>query len=181
MSRQQYQTVNAQWPDKLPPLTAQEAVAAVKRLWRFAMKRPLPTRRWRFTSGNRYNNLYRGIINPERGWHDLVHHVSHRCHARLYPGEKAHDEFGRHAFLEKQMIQHVIASGWLDGKLRRDRPAKPKPDVRAIRHQRVVARIEAWESKRKRAETALRKLRRQRRYYEGARGIEYLGAMERPA
>lgn len=45
------------------------------------------------------------------------------------------------------------------------RPAKPKPAIREVRAARVAERIKAWEAKRKRADTALRKLRRQARYY----------------
>ena len=41
-------------------------------------------------------------------------------------------------------------------------------DLRAKRHAQVVARIETWEAKLRRAERALRKLRAQRRYYERA-------------
>lgn len=45
------------------------------------------------------------------------------------------------------------------------RPAKSKPDIRDVRAARVAARLKAWQTKRKRAETAIRKLRRQARYY----------------
>jgi hypothetical protein len=45
------------------------------------------------------------------------------------------------------------------------RETKPKPDLRTVRAARVAARIKSWTTKRKRAETALRKLRRQARYY----------------
>lgn len=161
-----YSGVNGTWPAELPPLTGQEAIAAAKRLWRFALKRPLRVTRWQVTSGNRRNRILAGKVNPDRGWHDLVHHISHRVHYRLHPGAKPHDGMGRHAFIERELIQHVVESGWLTGKLRR--PAKPKPvvDARAVRYGRVLARITAWEGKAKRAENALKKLRRQRAYYE---------------
>lgn len=45
---------------------------------------------------------------------------------------------------------------------------KPPVDVRAWRYARVLAREKAWTRRLKRAETALRALRRQRRYYERA-------------
>lgn len=171
-----YETVNASWPAgthdgcDLKP-TPQEAMAAARRLWRFAMKRP-----WRgpvrLTSGKRYTRIRRGVlyVNPDHcgmGWHQLVHSMSHRCAFRLYPGKKPHSP--QHAFLEKEMIQHVITSGWLEGKLRRPEKVKPAVDLQEVRHQRVLARVKAWEAKRKRAETALRKLRRQVRYYAARR------------
>lgn len=168
-----YESVNAVWPEgtregrDLKP-TPQEAMSAARRLWRLAMKRP-----WRgkveLTTGNRYTRIRRGVlyVNPDHcgmGWHQLIHSLSHRCAFRLYPGKKPHSP--QHAFLEREMIAHVVRSGWLDGKLRR--PEKPAPqvvDVRQQRQQRVLDRIAKWEAKRKRAETALRKLRRQRAYY----------------
>lgn len=161
-----YATVNGSWPEgKLPPLTGPEAITAVKLLFRFAMKRPLRrTTPFKLTSGNRWTSIYYGRINPERGWHDLVHAVSHFCHRRLYPGVKPHDDLGRHAFLEREMIDYVVKAGWLDGKL------KPEPkaaaDVRTIRYQRTLDGLARWQSKLKRATTALAKLRRQKAYYE---------------
>jgi hypothetical protein len=38
--------------------------------------------------------------------------------------------------------------------------------MKALRHKRVLERIETLERKKRRAETALRKLNRQRAYYE---------------
>src|SRR5215831_12252437 len=81
-----YASVNGAWPTNLPPITDQEAVALVKRLYRFAMKRPLkiPVK---ITTGNRETWVRRGVfyVNPKNrtalqaGWHDMVHSVSHYC------------------------------------------------------------------------------------------------------
>jgi hypothetical protein len=69
-----------------------------------------------------------------------------------------------------RLIKEVIRRGWLDGKLRSEpKPAAPAPalaDIRAERQKRIEERIARWESKKRRAETALRKLRKSRRYYE---------------
>src|SRR5262245_40179333 len=46
--------------------------------------------------------------------------------------------------------------------------AKPVIDVTAVRATRVAARIKGWETKLKRAETALKKLRKQQKYYARA-------------
>jgi hypothetical protein len=68
------------------------------------------------------------------------------------------------------MIQYVVGSGWLEGKLKRaERPAKPAPTVEeraAAKLQNLAVRIKRWESKQRRAETALTKLNRQRRRLE---------------
>lgn len=61
------------------------------------------------------------------------------------------------------MIEEVVARGWLN-----PQPAKVKPerDLRAERHKKLLARLSKWESKLSRAETAIRKLKRQIAYYE---------------
>jgi hypothetical protein len=171
-----YQSVNGQWPaGDLPVPTEQEAVAAVKRLYRLVMKKPLRLRT-KITSGRRYTYARRGVMHVNAkghyfgGWRDLVHDLSHHCHYRLHPGHKPHDGRGTHAWIERQMIEHVVNSGWLDGKLRREPKAKPVVDMKAVRHQRALASVKRWEAKLKRAETALRKLRRQARYYERQAG-----------
>lgn len=187
-----YATVNALWPEgtnegrDLVP-TAQEAVTACKRLYRFAMGRPFQGR-VQVTSGNRRTWIRRGvlIVNPDEGsgpprcfvdgvpvrrgggWHEIVHSMSHYCANRLY-SRKVRGHSSQHAFLEKQMIDKVVSSGWLTGALKRpERPAKPRADVREVRAARVVARIKKWQARRKRAETELRKLRQKARYYEKA-------------
>lgn len=45
------------------------------------------------------------------------------------------------------------------------RVPKPKPDIRTVRAARVAKRLDAWIVRRKRADTAIRKLMRQARYY----------------
>lgn len=166
-----YEHVNGAWPvaqNLLPPLTAQEAVSAARRLYRLAMKQSFKGK-VKITSGRNYTYIRYGVlrVNPERGWWILVHGLSHHCSRRLFPGSKPHDH--QHAFLEKTLIEHVVNSGWLDGKLKRPEKPKPEIDVRVVRHQRIAARMERWEAKRKRAEQALKKLRRQNSYYERAR------------
>lgn len=184
MTHVKYQTVNAAWPDAMPELTRPEVIPAAKRLWRMAMDKPCPyrivlatgeragrypMRRGRAATLRRLSYSKVVLIVSERyGWRGLVHSLSHRCHSLLWPGAEDHDNKGRHAFLEKSMISHVVQSGWLDGKLKR--PDKPvaAADIKAVRHQRVLKRIVAWTAKRKRAERALQKLTQQRAYYERA-------------
>ena len=168
-TRQKYHAVNSQWPDVVPELTGDEAMAAAKRLYRLAMKKAWPGK-WELTSGNRFT-WARGrtfYVNPKRtgwgvvnGWHDLVHMMSHYCHRQLHPRAKPHS--GAHHFLEKERVAYVVAQGWLNGTLRK--PDAPKVDAAAIRHQRTLDGIARWEAKRKRADTALKKLRKRAAYY----------------
>jgi hypothetical protein len=46
------------------------------------------------------------------------------------------------------------------------RERKPKEDIRVVRARKLAAQVKAWESKKKRAETALKKLRPKLRRYE---------------
>jgi hypothetical protein len=46
--------------------------------------------------------------------------------------------------------------------------AKTPVDIQAVRHQRILAATKRWETKLKRAQTALKKLRAQDRYYSRA-------------
>lgn len=171
-TRRRYVSINGAWPADLPKPTPQEAVSGAKRLYRKWMGKAFPGK-WRLTSGRRHTRYLGGVfyVNPDEwrdhggGWPAIVHSMSHHVHWRKNRGYKPHD--WRHAQIEREMMEHVIASGWLEGKLRRE-PKQPKVTVPVteVRHQRIIARIATWQAKAKRAETALRKLRRQARYYE---------------
>lgn len=159
-----YQEVNAAWPTVVPKLTGPEAVTAMKRIYRKFVGKPLRGK-IEITSGNRRSRVGRYVVNPDKGWHDLVHHLSHYVHYRRYPNKQQHNPL--HETVEREMVAYVVASGWLDGKLKRaQRPKVPKPSVPELRHQRVVARLAAWKTRAKRAATAIKKLTRQKRYYE---------------
>lgn len=175
-----YESVNGQWPEgtnegrSIKP-SPQEAIAGAKRLYRIAFGRPFRGK-MKLTSGRRYTYIRSGIfyVNPDQrywtgqggGWHEIVHGISHYASARLFPKAKGHGP--QHAFLERQLIAEVVKRGWLDGKLKR--PEKPKPvvDRNELELARIIARAKRWEARRKRAETALKKLARRRRYYERA-------------
>jgi hypothetical protein len=173
---ERYQSVNGAWPEgtrdgrDLKP-TPQEAITAAKKLYRFAMKQPFRGK-VNLTSGRRITWIRNHVlhVNPDErdgGWHEIVHSMSHYCARKLYRhavGFKPHDH--RHAFLERTMIEHVVNSGWLEGKLRRPENPKPESDVKTVRYQRTLSKIETWEKKAKRAENALKKLVATKRYYE---------------
>jgi hypothetical protein len=159
-----YGQVNAAWanePHHTSP-SGEEALRCAKRLYSRWLKRAYRGK-WKLTSGNRntyprYGTFY---VNP-CSWSNIVHGLSHCVHRRLNPGVDSHD--ASHAAIEHDMIEYVKASGWLEGKLKPKVTAKADP-VRA-RHEAVLHRIEKWEAKERRAKNALKKLRRQRAYYE---------------
>ena len=168
-----YNTVNSLWPEgtndgrTIKP-TPEEAVRAARRLYRFAFKKKWHGR-IKLTSGRRYSYIRWGTmyVNPDwnghGGWHELVHMLSHSFCSHMYPSAKGHGP--QHAWLEKEMTAYVVKSGWLDGKLR-PKTKQPKPDLKQTRYQSTLASIKAWTTKKKRAETALRKLHLRRKYYE---------------
>lgn len=168
-----YESVNGQWPAgtndgcDLKPTPA-EAISAAKRLYRFALKRPCRLR-IKLTSGRRITWVRNHVlyVNPDedgKGWHELVHSMSHYATRRLFP--KANTHGPQHAFMEREMIKHVVNSGWLEGKLLRPKKPKVTVDPTVARAAHVAARIKAWESKKRRAENALKKLQRTARYYQ---------------
>lgn len=180
-----YKNVNEVWPDNAPKPSPQEALAGARKLVKLAYKmapessrlsRPFsrpPKRKFKLTSGRRHTWPRRGVwyVNPDRkgwgfsGWKEIVHGISHAVARNLYRGAKPHDP--RHAFLERTLAEHVVRSGWLEGKLRKEiKPKAPPVDRKTARQQRIEAKIKRWQSKLKRAETALKKLDRQRKYYD---------------
>lgn len=161
-----YENVNGKWPvgtnegrDLIP--TNQEAITGAKRLWRKAFGKAFKGK-VQITSGRRYTWVRNHVlyVNPNQktwkgngGWHEIVHGISHIASQRLW--KENHGP--RHAFIERELIEYVVNNGFLDGKLKRE--IKAKPDKREIRYSNVVTRIARWETKLKRAQTALRKLR----------------------
>lgn len=175
LQRPKYATVNGQWPEgtnegrNIKP-TPQEALRGFRLLYRKAFGRPyrgkliLTTGRRRTWYGSRSRTIR---VNPDEsggGWHEIVHSVSHMASYALY--KENHGP--RHAFIERELIQYVVSNGWLDGKLRR--PEKimvrdPAAEVRA-KLALISDKTKRWQTKAKRAKTALAKLERQRKYYE---------------
>lgn len=170
--REWYRRANAEWPAIVPALTAEEAEKATRKLFRFAtgitMKREI-----RITSGNRSTWIARDgafRVNPGRGWMSLVHNVSHFVWWWKHPNETAHQK--DHALLERRMIKEVIKRGWLNGSLKTVAPTIEQTReeqiqvIRSLQMERMRARLKAWNTKAKRAETAIRKLTKQIRAAE---------------
>jgi hypothetical protein len=158
-NERRYARLNALWPQPLPALSEQEAISAAKRLYRLASGRAFKGT-FRITSGNRRTWIRQGVfvVNPAHGWKNLVHAVSHLAHYKCHPGKSGHH--WTHLDYERRLTEAVLSKGWLDGALRRAAPVAV--DKRLIAQQRIIARIAAWETKQRRATTALAKLQRQK-------------------
>jgi len=167
MATGNYEVVNQQWPaGPLPKLRPEEALRATRRLYRVAFGRPFKGK-MKLTSGRRYtyrhwDNVF--YVNPDRGWHDLVHDISHYAHRQLHPRATPHDS--SHTMLERDLAEHVVKSGWLEGKLQPE--PKAPVDKRALKLQRTREAIARWEAKERRARTALKKLRARHKRYDSA-------------
>lgn len=196
-----YRRVNAAWPENVPgrfepgrAIDADEAVSAARRLYRFATgqtwKGPVHV-----ASGNRAAFWFRRVaidgspsfivqttdemtVNPEQGWRNLVHYLSHWA----VPGRHGAD----HARMELRLVKEVVRRGWLDGRLRKAPPeAAPTADeARGARLARLEARRAAWDAKARRAARAIAKLDRQirglRRAATRAQGAATAPAEARP-
>lgn len=157
-----YKLVEAYLPETLPPITRQEAERAAKRLFRAFggvnlggpnMVRPA---RLRYA-------VRRVWISPKptsghfKGWGRLIHDVSHDIHRARHPNARAHDN-GHHV-IERELAIYVAARDWLSGGL------KPAPGVKPSLGDKLAhidALLKRWGAKLRRAETAMRKLKRRR-------------------
>ena len=159
--------INSKWPEGMKPPSPKEAITGAKRLYRFAMKRPRKGE-VKLTSGNRYTWISGRVmlVNPNRnswhttdgGWREIVHSLSHVCNYWLNPKDRPHSH--RQLRLEASMCQYVLEHGFLEGKLKRK--SKPKPtklEQHQVELEKVDAIIKKWESKKRRANTALKKWR----------------------
>lgn len=167
-----YSRVNAAWPKPLPKMTFEEGARAVPKLYRFVTGQSF-TGDIVETSGNRFNYARRGVFylntqgySGHGAWHDLIHDVSHTLVNRIWL-DKIKPHSRDHAKLELRLVNEAVKRGWLSGALQdKPKPAKPKRDIRVEKLIGTEALIARWETKLKRAQTALKKLSRRKRYYE---------------
>jgi hypothetical protein len=163
-----YDPINALWSSLTrPAISRLEAERAARRIYRHfgavALGGPLMTGAARFSG-----TVRRCWITPrvndglDKGWPRLVHDVSHRIFARRHPNFRPHA--GGHAVLEREITEYVIEQGWLTGKLKPAAARKATPQERRDKRlAQTEAAIARWESKRRRADNALKKLRRRHR------------------
>lgn len=157
-----YDDVNNAWGGlKLAPITSAAAYPVFGKLVRKFGGRKMrlpryarPTNRsWSAPKGSDTHWI------RQNGLPRLVHDASHAVFRRLHPTFKTHN--AAHAALEKAMIDHVLAKGL---HLPKVAPAAPSVDQKAAAElARVEALIKRWTTKARRADTALRKLRRKQK------------------
>lgn len=161
------------WPEVVPPLTAEEATKALRRLYRFSMRKTFNSP-VTITSGNRracsakYWNLNsrEWRLNPSKGWREFIHDLSHWLDL-LANGESKHGK--HHARFEAKLIAEVVRRGYMDGKLSAPEPkAKPPIEERVKRLASIEARLVTWAKKQLRAQRAIAKLEKQQRAYRKA-------------
>lgn len=166
-----YDVVNAVWQEHgaCQPTTRIEAEKATRKLVAHFGSRELgsPNMHMDFlTPRVRACWITRKPATIYKGLPRLVHDLSHQIHRARHPFAKPH-EHGHHT-LELEMAVYATSRHWHLGVLRP--PAKPKPTLderRAKDLERVRARLVRWNSKRKRAETAIRKLKAKERRLAG--------------
>lgn len=162
-----YAPIDALWLSvRRPPISRIEAERAARRICRHF---GAVAHGGRMTHPARFDGEVRRCwITPrindglDKGWPRLVHDISHRIFAARHPDFRPHA--GGHAVLEREITEYVIQQGWLSGALKPPARRKATPEERrAKRLAQTEAAIAHWDSKRRRAETALRKLRRRHR------------------
>jgi len=173
MSRndERYDPIGQVLPPMTPPITRVEAQRAAERIYKQFGKAELRSQNVAsfpiLYGRNKARRCWASTkpapgSDPNKGWPRLIHDVSHSIFRRRHPGFKPHA--GGHATLEREIAQYVVAKGWLDAKpLRPKAAAKPsRGEAQAARLARIEAAIVRWAAKLRRAENALRKLKRQR-------------------
>lgn len=175
-----YGEVNGLWPEgPLPVPSGAEAIAGARLLIREGFRFHGKDKRWimqkrqfKLTSGNRRRTWPRNgvwYVNPDEkydhggGWRAIIHNISHYVHWRVMPHMGGH-EF--HSMTEAHLIRFALERGFLEGRLKRPEKEKPPRDRKAERHAAAVLRLKRWETKAKRADTAIKKLRATVRRYE---------------
>ena len=180
-----YNEINSAWPTPTPVPSGPEAIAGAKRLIKLCFSHAkeegridsCKSHQHRFvvTSGRRHTWIRGGVwyINPDEkrfnglgGWAEIVHSISHWAMHKFWPHENPHGP--RHVWIEKLLTEYAVKH-FLDGQLKR--PEKVPVDKKIARAIRRAALIERWEAKLRRADNALRKLRRQQAAFNRQQGV----------
>ena len=149
----------------------QEAVTGCKRLFRKFMGYSFKNK-IKIVRGNRYTWIRGGImyINPNEkrwngfgGWAEIVHSLAH------YIGDEKFDEghSTKQLWLEVKMTRYVLKNKFHLGTLK----SKPRKipivkDVDVVKLENIEKKLARWTTKLKRANTAIKKLNKKKKYYE---------------
>lgn len=181
-----YEEINRAWgqnPREMRKPTGPEAIKACRLLIQEGFRafgpgpgkyRILRKRRFKLTSGIRRTYPRGGTwyVNPDErglGLAEIVHSVSHHVHAVVHPRHKGH-EF--HAGIELHLVQYCRKMRWIeDGFKMRGKVEKIAPTRDEKLAAKIVSantRLKTWQTKAKRATTAIRKLQNQIKRWEKA-------------
>jgi hypothetical protein len=165
---ERYQHVGNTLPAMLPAITRVEASKANRLICRHFGKRSLgpvtmlfdvePYARVRVCWLSA--KLSHGA-DHRKGWGRLIHDLSHYIFRRRHPHFRPH-ECG-HATLEREIAAYVVSKGWLEGTLKPEVPAKQTTEERRRASlERLEERLKRWDVKQRRANSAIKRLTRQR-------------------
>ena len=162
----------------LPIPSDQEAITGSKRLYRKFMGRSWKGK-IKIVSGNKYTKVRRRedvmYINPNRksrygwhlgfsgGWEQIVHTLSH--HIGYWKFDEGHGT--KQLWLEVKMTRYVLKNKFHLGALK----SKPRKipivkDVDVVKLENIEKKLARWTTKLKRANTAIKKLNKKKKYYE---------------
>jgi len=156
-----YRLLNEIWPQTIPPMTDRDVKFASRVLYRKVMGKKFTGKLVVKHRGRSWVRPWQIIGNSHQGWHDVIHDWSHDMHRRLYPNEKPHGD--HQAYIERTMVEEVVARGWLTGRLNKPKVEKPKPSKVELDLKRTQVLLKKWRTKQKRAGTAILKLQRRER------------------
>lgn len=172
-----YQSVGEIWAGvSRPPLSMVEALRAARRLTRHfgAVKHGAPHQLVPARVPAKARRCWasqRADVTLHKGWERLVHDVSHKVFRHRHPQLNPHHP--SHARLEREMAAYVLAQGWLGGKLA---PAAPPTrtltERREARRANLTARLTRWQTREKRARTAMRKIRAALKRLDKAQAVQ---------
>lgn len=163
MSAEHYVPVAQQLPAILPAVSRVEAQRIATKVCRKFWPRcssgyvfpPSRVRRvWLSSEATTADNITKGLGR-------LIHDLSHDVFDATYrSSRRAHDPL--HARYETDIAAFVARSGWLKRVCtpKRDKPKATLEEKRAARAQRYTVALARWQSKAKRAATAIRKYER---------------------
>lgn len=153
----------------------QEAITGCKRLYRKFMGRSWKGK-IKITSGNRntwfkpVEGRYCMFINPNEkrwngfgGWAEIVHSFAHWIADEKF--DAGHDT--KQLWLEAKMARYVKKYRFCYGALKsKPRKIPVVKDVNVEKLENIEKKLARWTTKLKRANTAIKKLNKQRKYYE---------------
>lgn len=164
-----YDDVNNAWGGiTLPPITFKAAAPIFDKLVRKFGGRSMRAPWWRHRT-NRSWAAPKGSDTKyvrENGLPTMVHEASHWVFANLHPTFKTHS--AAHAKLEREMVEYVLAKGLHQPRAPKVKTTTTADDRRALALAHTEAAIKRWTTKAKRADTALKKLRKKLRRLHAA-------------